>query len=158
LANYPEVNIKVPRFEEANGFYTTKARSELMGKIRSKETKPEIKLRKMLWGLGIRYRKNVRKLPGTPDIVIRKYKLVIFIDGEFWHGHNWEKKKTKIKSNRKFWIPKIERNMQRDRQCNELLAEKGFTVFRFWDSQIEKEFANCLFKILDYIDDFENIQ
>jgi DNA mismatch endonuclease (patch repair protein) len=157
LANYPENIIKVPRFEEANGFYTTKARSELMGKIRSKETKPEIKLRKMLWGLGIRYRKNVKKLPGTPDIVISKYKLVIFIDGEFWHGYNWKEKKKEIKSNRGFWIPKIERNMQRDHQANQLLAEKGYTVFRFWDSQIEREFVNCLFKILDYIDEFEDM-
>ena len=158
MANYPEIKIKVPRFEEANGFYTTKARSEFMGKIRSKETKPEIKLRKMLWGLGIRYRKNVRKLPRTPDIVIRKYKLVIFIDGEFWHGYNWEKKKGEIKSNRNFWIPKIERNMQRDRQCNQMLAEKGFTVFRCWDKQIENEFGNCLFQILDYIDNFEDFR
>ena len=112
----------------------------------------------MLWGLGIRYRKNVKKLPGTPDIVISKYKLAIFIDGEFWHGYNWEEKKKEIKSNRGFWIPKIERNMQRDKYSNQLLAEKGFTVYRFWDSQIKKEFVNCLFQILDYIDEFEDLK
>lgn len=158
MAKYPENTIKVPRFEEANGFYTTKARSELMSKIRSKETKSEIQLRKVLWGLGIRYRKNVKKLPGSPDIVISKFKLVIFIDGEFWHGFNWEEKKTKIKSNRGFWIPKIERNMQRDRQNNRALEENGWKVFRFWDSQIKKEFGVCLFQILEYIDYYEDFR
>lgn len=152
MAKYPENIIKVPRFEEANGFYTTKARSELMSKIRSKDTKPEIQLRKVLWGLGIRYRKNVKKMPGSPDIVISKYKLVIFIDGEFWHGHNWATKKQTIKSNRDFWIPKIERNIQRDRNNDKLLAESGWKIFHFWDSQINKEFAKCLLQIFEYID------
>lgn len=156
MAVYPENIIKVPRFEEANGFYTTKVRSDLMSKIRSKETKPEIKLRKFLWNLGIRYRKNVKKLPGTPDIVISKYRLVIFVDGEFWHGYKWDEKKNKIKSNRDFWIPKIERNMQRDRFNNQLLNKNGWTVFRFWDTQIKKEFVNCLFRIIDYIDNCES--
>lgn len=156
MAKYLEDIIKVPRFEEANGFYTTKARSELMSKIRSKETKPEKKLRKVLWSIGIRYRKNVKKLPGTPDIVISKYKLIIFIDGEFWHGYNWGEKKQKIKTNRKFWIPKIERNMQRDASNNKILIEQGWTVFRFWDSQIKKEFGECIFQIIEYIDNYEN--
>lgn len=154
MKKYSQNIIKVPRFDEASGFYTTKARSHLMSKIKSKETKPEIKLRKVLWRLGIRYRKNVKKLPGTPDIVISKYKLIIFIDGEFWHGFNWEEKKNKIKSNRNFWIPKIERNMQRDQINNKALENEGWTVFRFWDWQIRREFGSCLFKILDYIDNF----
>ena len=81
MPDYPEKTIKVPRFDEASGFYTTAERSKLMSKIKSQDTKPEQKLRKFLWGIGIRYRKNVRKMPGTPDIVISKYKLVIFIDG-----------------------------------------------------------------------------
>lgn len=152
MKKYSQNIIKVPRFDEASGFYTTKARSHLMSKIKSKETKPEIKLRKVLWRLGIRYRKNVKKLPGTPDIVISKYRLIIFIDGEFWHGFNWEEKKNKIKSNRNFWIPKIERNMQRDQINNKALESEGWTVFRFWDWQIRREFGSCLFKILDYID------
>lgn len=156
MSEYLKNIIKVPRFEEAAGFYTTKARSQLMSKIKSKETKPEIKLRKALWGLGIRYRKNVKKLQGTPDIVISKYNLVIFIDGEFWHGYNWVEKKDKIKSNRDFWIPKIERNMQRDQRNNKILTKQGWKVFRFWDNQIKKEFGSCLFQILEYIDDFEH--
>ncbi|MCF6333772.1 MAG: very short patch repair endonuclease [Draconibacterium sp.] len=152
---YTENIIKVPRFNEAAGFYTTKARSDLMSKIRSKETKPEIQFRKVLWGLGLRYRKNVKKLQGTPDIVFTKFKLIIFIDGEFWHGYNWEEKKRKIKSNRDFWIPKIERNMQRDRQNNRKLEEQGWTVLRFWDSEIKKELGACLNRVLIHLDNFE---
>ena len=144
LKNYPEQNIVVPRFNEESGFYTTKARSKLMAKIKGINTKPEIKLRKAIWGLGYRYRKNVKKLPGAPDLVLSKYKLIIFIDGEFWHGYNWEEKKKKIKSNRDFWIPKIERNMQRDRHNNHLLKNAGWVVLRFWDHEINKELDKCL--------------
>jgi DNA mismatch endonuclease (patch repair protein) len=153
VAKYPENKIKVPRFSEANGFYTTKARSVMMSKIRSTETKPEQKLRKFIWNLGIRYRKNVKKMPGTPDIVITRFKLIIFVDGEFWHGHNWEEKKDKIKSNRDFWIPKIERNMQRDRSINQYYQERGWTVIRFWEQQIKKEFSTCVNAILQYLDE-----
>jgi DNA mismatch endonuclease, patch repair protein len=147
---YPKNTIKVPRFNEDEGFYTTPERSVLMSKIKSKETQPEKKLRNTLWHLGIRYRKNVKKLPGSPDILIGKYKLAIFIDGAFWHGHNWEEKKGKIKSNRSFWIPKIERNMQRDGENNEKLAQMGYTVMRFWDFEVKHEFVVCLNTILDY--------
>jgi len=152
MAKYQEYIIKVPRFCEENGFYTTKERSKLMSKIRSKETKPEQKLRKHLWHLGYRYRKNVKKLPGTPDIVFSKYKLVIFIDGEFWHGHNWVEKKNKIKSNREFWIPKIERNMQRDLANNTYYSENGWTVIRFWEHEIKSEFIICTNRILSYFE------
>jgi len=154
LKPYEENRIKVPRFEEANGFYTTKKRSEIMSKIKGKNTKPEKKLRKVLWDLGIRYRKNVRKMPGSPDIVISKYKLAIFVDGEFWHGYDWENKKHEIKSNRGFWIPKIESNIQRDRINNARLKDMGWTVYRFWGNQIKKEFMSCLDKICRYIEEY----
>ncbi len=152
MQKYKSAPIKVPRFEEKYGFYTTSERSELMKKIKSGNTKSEIILRKVLWGLGIRYRKNYKKLPGTPDIVIPKYKLIIFVDGEFWHGFEWEKKKKCIKSNRDFWIPKIERNIQRDAETNNALREMGWTVLRFWDQQIKKELGNCVNIILREID------
>lgn len=155
MKEYSDNKIKVPIFKEANGFYTTKQRSKQMSKIKSKDTNPEKKLRKFLWDLGIRYRKNVRKLPGTPDIVISKYKLIIFIDGEFWHGYNWATKKQKLKSNRDFWIPKIERNMQRDKENNLRLQNDGWKVMRFWEHQIKKEFNVCVNKILDYINEHE---
>ncbi len=151
MADYQVQNIKVPRFNEANGFYTTAKRSEMMSKIRSKETKPEVAFRKMLWHNGIRYRKNVKKLPGSPDIVLGRHKLIVFIDGEFWHGFHWEQKKDKIKSNRAFWIPKIERNMQRDRQNNKKLKEMGYTVLRFWANDIKKHPDICLQQVLDFV-------
>lgn len=149
---YEEKEIKVPRFEEKNGFYTSSQRSRMMSRIRGKETKPERKLRKLLWGLGIRYRKNVSHLPGKPDIVIRKYRLIIFIDGAFWHGYQWEEKKKKIKANRDFWIPKIERTIQRDAQNNALLHSQGWTVLRFWDHEIKKNLGSCLRKILQHVE------
>jgi DNA mismatch endonuclease (patch repair protein) len=151
LKTYPENHIIVPRFNEENGFYTTKQRSELMSKIKAQDTKPEIKLKKALWNLGYRYRKNVRKLPGSPDIVFKKFKLIVFIDGEFWHGYNWDEKKLKIKTNRGFWIPKIERNMQRDAINNNLLSNEGWHVIRFWGKDIKNDFEGCINRIVNYI-------
>lgn len=143
--------IIVPRFTEKEGFSTTKERSDLMGKIKSIHTKPEKTLRKALWNKGIRYRINSTKLPGKPDIVINKHKIIIFVDGEFWHGYNWEEKKRKIKANRGFWIPKIERNMQRDAENNKALKEMGYTVFRFWEQEIKKGLNGCIKKISETI-------
>ena len=130
------------------GFNTTAARSRLMSKIKSQNTLPEIKLRKYLWNLGFRYRLNVAKLPGKPDIVISKSKLIIFIDGEFWHGYKWNQKKNKIKANRNYWIPKIERNMKRDKKNNKNLRDDGWTVLRFWEHQLKNDFANSIKMIL----------
>ena len=144
--------IRVPRFKEENGFTTNSRRSALMGKIKGSNTISENVLRKALWGLSIRYRKNDPRLPGKPDIVIPRAKLVIFIDGEFWHGYNWIEKKEKIKSNREFWIPKIERNMQRDKSNTNALLQNGWNVLRFWDHEVKNEFGACLRKILSFID------
>ncbi len=154
MKKYPEKKIIVPRFTEANGFYTTKKRSSLMGKIKSKNTKPEIRLRKALWHLGFRYRKNIKFLPGQPDLVFSKFKLVVFVDGEFWHGYNWEVKKLSIKSNREFWIPKIERNMQRDKANNELLEKQGWHVMRFWANDIKNNLDFCVGEIVSYLEQF----
>ncbi|WP_378173947.1 very short patch repair endonuclease [Aquimarina sp. SS2-1] len=122
-----------------------------MRKIKSKNTKPEILLRKALWKKGIRYRLNVEEVIGKPDIVIRKYKIAIFVDGEFWHGYNWSEKKQKIKSNRDYWIPKIERTIERDRKNNEALRKMGWKVFRFWEKEINKELDKCINKVQSYI-------
>ncbi len=132
-------------------FDTTPERSRLMKRIKSNNTKPEIKLRKALWAVGIRYRLNVTKLPGKPDIVIQKYKLIIFIDGEFWHGHKWEEKKARIKANKDYWIKKIERNMQRDIQNTQNLQELGYTVIRFWEHEIKKDITGCISRIEAYL-------
>lgn len=149
--NYSEERIKVPRFNEESGFYTTPERSKIMSKIRGKNTKPELAFRKALYKEGYRYRIDYRKLIGRPDIVLKKYKTVIFIDGEYWHGHNWEERKQKIKTNREFWIAKIERNMQRDREVNQELERLGYKVFRFWESEIKKELERCLNEVVSHI-------
>ena len=122
-----------------------------MSKIRGKNTKPEMLFRKALHKKGVRYRVDSRSLPGRPDVSVKKYKLAIFIDGEFWHGFNWEERKTKLKSNRKFWIPKIERNMQRDHEVNAQLENMGFTVFRFWESEIKKNLKTCINDVMVYL-------
>jgi DNA mismatch endonuclease (patch repair protein) len=150
---YPKERIKVPRFNEESGFYTTPERSKIMGKIRGKNTKPELAFRKALWQEGYRYRVDYKKLIGRPDIALKKYKTVIFIDGEFWHGHNWEERKHKIKSNREFWIPKIERNIQRDQEVNEALEQMGYTVFRFWETEVKKDLESCLEKVLNALNE-----
>lgn len=128
-------------------FKTTKERSALMSKIRSKNTKPELLLRRKLWGKRIRFSRKESKLVEKPDIVLNKYKIAIFIDGEFWHGYKWDKKKKKIKSNRRYWIPKIERNILRDKNNNKALRKNGWKVIRFWECQINKDVEKCITQI-----------
>ncbi|KQM78102.1 endonuclease [Pedobacter sp. Leaf216] len=149
---YPEESIKIPRFEEHAGFYTTSKRSSNMAKIKAKNSLPELKLRKALWAKRIRFRIHPKNIPGKPDLIINKYRLAIFVDGDFWHGYNWEEKKTALKTNSKFWIPKIERNMQRDQQVNQQLNAKGYTVMRFWEHDIEKKLASCVNQVLLYVE------
>jgi len=98
--------------------------------------------------LGYCFRVNVSKLPGKPDIVIKKHNLVIFVDGEFWHGYRWKSKKPRIKANRQYWIAKIEGNIARDKKNNRMLKKQGFTVLRFWEQDIRKRLDTCLAKIL----------
>jgi len=150
--DYSEEKIKVPRFNEESGFYTTKKRSKIMSKIRGKDTKLELQFRKALWKEGVRFRVDSKTLPGRPDVRIKKYKLAIFIDGEFWHGYNWDERKPNIKSNRGFWIPKIERNMQRDREVNQQLKEMDFTVFRFWTHEVKDNLKICINDVMMYLD------
>ena len=134
------------------GFITTKKRSDLMKKIKSCNTKSEILLRKKLWNAGFRYYKNYKKLPGKPDIVFVKYKIAIFVDGEFWHGFNWKEKKEKIKSNRDYWLKKIEKNIKRDKKINSELKKMGWTVLRFWEKEIKNNLDNCLLIIVKCIE------
>lgn len=122
-----------------------------MRKIKSVNTSPEIRLRKALWTSGLRYRLNIKSLPGKPDIVIRRCRLAIFIDGEFWHGYNWKQKKPRIKSNRHYWIPKIERTIERDKINNAKLEALGFTVFRFWEQEIKRDIEGCVRQVIEAI-------
>lgn len=146
-----EAKIEVLAFTAENGFSTTEQRSQHMSKIRGKNTKPELAFRKALHAKGVRYRTFSKKIPGKPDLSSAKKKFAIFIDGEFWHGYNWDVQKDKIKSNREYWLPKIERNMQRDRQVNAQLQELGIKTFRFWSKDIKKDLDGCVQQVLDYL-------
>lgn len=116
--------------------FSKKKRSEIMSKIRSKETKLEIKFRKALWNKGFRYRKNAKRYFGKPDVLLKKYRTVIFIDSCFWHGCP---KHFKMPSTRMaFWKKKIERNRQRDKEVDRHYKKEGWTVVRLWEHQIEK--------------------
>lgn len=106
----------------------------------------EIILRKALWDKGYHYRKNYTALPGSPDIVLTKYKIAIFCDGEFFHGKDWERLKVRLAKGEKgaYWIKKIAKNMERDDEINKQLMFKGWTVLRFWGSDIEKNTDECV--------------
>lgn len=118
-----------------------------MRQVKNKDSEIECLLRKELWSRGIRYRKNVTKIIGKPDIVFIGKKVAVFCDSEFWHGYNWEERKADFKTNQEFWIPKIERNMQRDIEVNEALTADGWIVLRFWGREIKKETSACADKI-----------
>ena len=121
-------------------------RSENMRRIRSKNTKIEIALRKALWHKGYRYRKNYEALPGKPDIVLTKQKIAIFCDSEFFHGKDWEILKPQLEhgKNGEFWIKKISRNRERDDEVNKQLLFLGWTVIRFWGKDILKDTDECV--------------
>ncbi len=118
-----------------------------MSRIRCKDTKIEVELRKELWSRGLRYRKNVKNIPGKPDIAFIGKKIAVFCDSEFWHGYDWEHRKNDIKTRREFWIPKIEKNIQRDLEVNQLLEEQGWIVLRFWGKEIQKNLSGCADRI-----------
>lgn len=125
---------------------TKEQRRKNMQHIKSRDTKIEILLRKALWEKGIRYRKNYKELPGTPDIAITKYKIAIFCDGEFFHGKDWEVLKPRLLrgSNSEFWISKISRNRERDDEINKKLLFMDWTVIRFWGTDIKKHPNECV--------------
>ena len=126
---------------------TKEQRRKNMQAVKNKDSKIEILLRKALWDKGYRYRKNYAGLPGKPDLVLIKYKVAIFCDSEFWHGYNWDVGKYDIKSNKDFWIKKIEGNIQRDKVVNRMLEEKGWKVVRFWGKDIQKNTNKCVNEI-----------
>lgn len=113
-------------------------RSKNMSAIKSKNTKPEIRLAKSLYHRGHRYRKHIKKIFGTPDLTFAKHRIAIFVDSEFFHGKNWDVVEKRPKSNAEFWQKKIERNMARDKEVNEYLESQGWTVLRFWSEEIQK--------------------
>ncbi|MDO4540536.1 MAG: very short patch repair endonuclease [Syntrophomonadaceae bacterium] len=126
-------------------------RSKIMSRIRSKDTGIELTLRRALWQKGYRYRKNYKGLPGTPDIAFTKYKIAVFCDSEFFHGYDWDIKKQKLGENRDYWIKKIERNMERDRENDHKLMNMDWVPVHFWGQDILKHTDECVEAISDLI-------
>ncbi len=123
--------------------HTPEQRTKNMKAIKNKGSKIEVMLQKELWHRGLRYRKNAANVYGKPDIVFIGKKVAVFCDSEFFHGYDWENKRNEIKSNRDFWLPKIERNIQRDIEVTEKLKSEGWTVIRFWGKDIKNNLKEC---------------
>lgn len=126
-----------------------KVTHKIMSAITSKNTKPELMLRRALWKENLRYRVNYKKLPGKPDIVFTKYHVVVFCDGDFWHGHNWAIRgmsslNDELAGYSEFWKSKILRNIERDVEVSQTLREQGWTVIRIWESDIRNNLDECV--------------
>ena len=130
-------------------YLTPDQKRKAMQANRASNTSIEIILRKALWKQGIRYRKNVRDVLGKPDICIKKYKLAVFCDGDFWHGRKFQR--IEFKSNKKYWETKILRNIERDLQITIQLRDQGWTVLRFWESDIRNNLDECVSVIISHI-------
>lgn len=131
-----------------------KVTHKIMSAIPSKNTEPELLLRKALWRENLRYRVNYKKLPGKPDIVFTKYKIAVFCDGDFWHGHNWAVRgmsslEDELANYSEFWKTKILRNVERDAEINRSLDELGWTVIRLWESDIRKNLHGCVQLVIE---------
>lgn len=129
---------------------------KIMSSIKSKNTQPEIILRKALWQKNLRYRVNYQKLPGKPDIVFTKYKIAVFCDGDFWHGHNWALRgmpslEIELKKYSEYWKNKILRNIERDNENTQSLKSLGWTVIRLWESDIKNNLDECVATIQETI-------
>ncbi|MBR4623083.1 MAG: very short patch repair endonuclease [Clostridia bacterium] len=136
-------------------FDTDPTTSKRMSNVKLKHGEAESILSKALWHRGLRYQLNSKKLPGSPDIAILKYKLAVFVDGEFWHGYEWEKRKPKLKRNRDYWIAKIEENISRDKRVDAQLIELGWVPIHFWSKDVIKCVDDCILHIEEYIQNLD---
>jgi len=120
---------------------------------RKTDTAHEVLLRRALWRLGLRYRKHVSNLPGNPDLVFRRARVLVFCDGDFWHGRNWDKLKAQLEQrhNAAYWLAKISRNRERDKQTTALLEGQGWVVLRFWETDIKKDPCSAALAIRDAV-------
>lgn len=134
---------------------TKEQRSKNMQAVRSSGSKIETAFAKRLYANGHRYRKNDKSVFGKPDIMMKRFKLAIFIDSEFWHGKNWAIRKLDLKSNIEFWHQKIEGNIKRDKLVNKTLRKEGWIVLRFWGDAITKDLENCINKVENKINEIK---
>ncbi len=147
-----ETTIKSPRYDS---FTPSSALSSVIkSRNKSKNTRAELILRHHVWRLGLRYRLHVKNLPGKPDLVFHSAKVVVFCDGDFWHGRNWleRRKRLKVGANADYWVKKIEYNRVRDRKNNLALKNQGWKVIRVWESSVlnhPKSIARKIAKVLD---------
>ena len=130
--------------------HSKEVRSYNMSQIRSTNSKPEILVRKYLFAKGLRYRKNVKKLPGKPDIVLKKYKTVVFVNGCFWHGHENCKYFVMPKSNTAYWQEKIHKNIERDTITYQALTQLGWNVIIVWECDLKKDKRDNTLEYLYY--------
>ena len=133
---------------------TTPEVSKRMANVHLKEGKAEMLLAKALWKEGFRYRKNYKKLPGSPDIAILKYNIAVFVDGEYWHGKDWENKKDRLKTNRAYWIEKIEENMMRDKRDDGRLVDLGWIPVHFWEKDVKRDPQKCVDDVIGLVQGF----
>ena len=134
------------------------ATHKAMTAVKSNNTSPEMALRRVLWKRGLRYRVNDKALPGKPDIVFSKARIVVFCDGDYWHGHNWALRgyaslDEELARYGEYWRTKIRKNVERDKKNNQLLSEAGWLVIRFWGSDIKADVDTCADQVQQaYID------
>ena len=130
---------------------TKEQRRKAMSRNRAKDTRPEVRLRKALYHQRLRYRKNYRKLPGTPDIALTRQKIAIFVDGDFWHARGHETHPgEQVTTNKEYWVKHLSRNVERDREVTDTLTEQGWLVLRFWESDIKRNLEACVNTSLAY--------
>lgn len=130
---------------------TDEATSRRMANVKLKGGSDEEAIAKALWQKGYRYWRNYKKLPGSPDIAIQKHHIAVFVDGEFWHGYDWENRKQKLHRNREYWIEKIEENIARDARVDCQLKEIGWTPIHFWSKEVKKDLQSCINSIEELI-------
>ncbi|MHB8261649.1 MAG: very short patch repair endonuclease [Bacteroidia bacterium] len=132
---------------------TKEQRKKNMQAVKATGSIIETALAKALFAKGYRYRKNNRSVYGKPDLTFKKFKIAIFVDSEFWHRKDWNIRKYDHKSNKAFWITKIERNIERDKEVNLHLLKDGWKVLRFWGADIKKNLQTCIAKIEEIINE-----
>lgn len=130
--------------------------SKRMSHVKTKRNSAEIMIAKSLWHRGYRYRLNYKALPGSPDIALAKYRIAIFIDGEFWHGKDFEQRKTELKNNKDYWIEKIQENIDRDLKNDKLLRQMEWYPIHFWSNDVIKYCNQCVEEVICLIDDINN--